>query len=540
MLFRNLLLALFSLTVCLPASANGAEIDDLIRRAISVSQQQDYRASYQLLFRAQQLAIEQKNDEKLFWVLTNLGINQAEQCNYVDALNNFTQAQQIAESNLSLRQVLSIRNNIAGLYALKGQDDKAIAAYLAIYKLIDKKTQNNDFRSGCALNIANLYIRIGDTQRALPYMRVAEKGLSKQRANAAVLCSMKAEFLLAEGQPDSAYAVLDKTLRGNADNQDLRYLQARILLRLGYTKVARNIADSLLLQTGDFRFRKDLFQLMAEVETAEANYPLALAYKDSVVQAAKSIFNNENERQYESMQIQFDSWKKQEEKHALNARNRWYVTFLVLSILAMLAALWAWLMQLRAHKRWKQFAALKSQYQLEQNERLERELNQQQAEAREKQIEAQRAIEQRSQELISKALLTASKNDQLRVLLDKLAGGREKSLAPEEVKMYIQQMQKQLDSTEEWRDFTIYFERTNASFLTRLRERYPSLSANDTRFLSLVSIGLTTKEISLLLNITPEYCKKKKQNLAHKLGLSTTQELYTLLTDLMHEPEQGK
>ena len=84
----------------------------------------------------------------------------------------------------------------------------------------------------------------------------------------------------------------------------------------------------------------------------------------------------------------------------------------------------------------------------------------------------------------------------------------------------------------EWRDFTTYFEQSNAHFVGELKRRHPSLTANEVRYLSLVYINLSAKEIALLLNITPEYCKKKKQQVARKMGLTDPRELYAYLAGM--------
>lgn len=82
----------------------------------------------------------------------------------------------------------------------------------------------------------------------------------------------------------------------------------------------------------------------------------------------------------------------------------------------------------------------------------------------------------------------------------------------------------------EWKDFTTYFEQTNGQFLQQLKHLHPTLTANELRYLSLVYINLSSKEIALLLNITPEYCKKKKQQVARKMGLTDPRTLYAYLT----------
>lgn len=89
-----------------------------------------------------------------------------------------------------------------------------------------------------------------------------------------------------------------------------------------------------------------------------------------------------------------------------------------------------------------------------------------------------------------------------------------------------------LDNNEEWEHFSTYFEQRNETFINALKEQCPELSAQEIRFLSLIYLNLSTKEIALLLNITPEYCKKKKQLIAKKMGLENSKALYSFLSHL--------
>lgn len=62
----------------------------LVRQAADAAVKKDYRRSSDLLLRARTEAERVTDYEQLFWVYTNLGINQAELLNYADALQNFT------------------------------------------------------------------------------------------------------------------------------------------------------------------------------------------------------------------------------------------------------------------------------------------------------------------------------------------------------------------------------------------------------------------------------------------------------------------
>jgi len=55
---------------------------------------------------------------------------------------------------------------------------------------------------------------------------------------------------------------------------------------------------------------------------------------------------------------------------------------------------------------------------------------------------------------------------------------------------------------------------------------------NDIRFLSYLYMNLSIKEISSLLNITPDACRKRKERIAKKMGLQETAELFPYLSHI--------
>ncbi|RZJ50367.1 MAG: sigma-70 family RNA polymerase sigma factor, partial [Flavobacterium sp.] len=49
---------------------------------------------------------------------------------------------------------------------------------------------------------------------------------------------------------------------------------------------------------------------------------------------------------------------------------------------------------------------------------------------------------------------------------------------------------------------------------------HPDLTPNDIRFIAYVYMDLTSKEIASMLNITLEACRKRKERIIQKLGIS--------------------
>lgn len=530
---RITLLCALCLAVCYAVPALAATSDkarQLVRQAANAAVHKDYRQSSALLFKARSEAEAAADYDQLFWVYTNLGINQAELLNYADALQHFTKAYQIATKHLDERRVLSIRNNIAGLYMMNHEQNKALAEYIKIYTDI-KGSTDSVFTGGCALNIATLLIDKHQYAQARPYMEQAELLLGRYAENRAALVTLRTDYLLGTGNTEGAYRlVADAQTKYPAlqHNADILYLRARTALMRALADEAVAQGRLALAQPGvDLSMKRAIFDLLSQAYSMQQCYEQALACKDSVVAVSDALSNLTGQKLYEARQIQFDIWQKQQEIDNYKKRHALEMALLVVVLIASGALVWALVVKTKNARQQRKLAHMELEHEQVQREALQQKLANEQAE----QEQSRRTIEQRSRELMSKAMQAANRNDSLRELLHTLEtdSGLDLDKRPE-LKRTLAALRHQLDSTVEWKDFTTYFEQTNGQFLQQLKHLHPTLTANELRYLSLVYINLSSKEIALLLNITPEYCKKKKQQVARKMGLTDPRTLYAYLT----------
>lgn len=530
---RITLLCALCLAVCHAVPALAATSDkarQLVRQAANAAVHKDYRQSSALLFKARSEAEAAADYDQLFWVYTNLGINQAELLNYADALQHFTKAYQIATEHLDERRVLSIRNNIAGLYMMNHEQNKALAEYTKIYADI-KGSTDSVFTGGCALNIATLLTDKHQYAQARPYMEQAELLLGRYAENRAALVTLRTDYLLGTGNTEGAYRlVADAQTKYPAlqHNADILYLRARTALMRTLANEAVAQGRLALAQPGiDLSMKRAIFELLSQAYSMQQCYEQALACKDSVVAVSDALSNLTGQKLYEARQIQFDIWQKQQEIDNYKKRHALEMALLVVVLIASGALVWALVVKTKNARQQRKLAHMELEHEQVQREALQQKLANEQAE----QEQSRRTIEQRSRELMSKAMQAANRNDSLRELLHTLEtdSGLDLDKRPE-LKRTLAALRHQLDSTVEWKDFTTYFEQTNGQFLQQLKHLHPTLTANELRYLSLVYINLSSKEIALLLNITPEYCKKKKQQVARKMGLTDPRTLYAYLT----------
>lgn len=509
----------------------------LMRQAVDAAVQHDYRRSSALLFRARSEAEKSADYEQLFWVYTNLGINQAELLNYADALQHFSKAYQIAIDHLDNRKVLSIRNNIAGLYMMNHENAKALAEYMGIYNDVKGK-KDSVFIGGCALNIATLQLSEGKYAKALPYIVEAERMLGHNIENKATLTELRVDYLLGIHQPSIAYNLVQQVMvkyNTLASLPEMQLLHARTAQAIGRVDEAVVAGQGVLrARNVNLSMKREVFTLLSALYTQQGNYPKALACKDSVVWATDSLASVTGQKLFEARQIQFDIWQKQQEIDNYQSRHRLELALTLTAIVACCILVWALWVQKRNNRQQHRLSALELEREQERREALQARLTAEQVAMEAEQAASHRTIEQRSRELMSKALQAANRSDALRELLHALDDNVVLHQVDDPVlKRTIANLRHQLDSSVEWKDFTTYFEQANATFIQSLKRNHPTLTANEIRYLSLVYINLSPKEIALLLNITPESCKKKKQQVARKMGLTDPKMLYDyLINDL--------
>ena len=371
---RITLLCALCLAVCHAVPALAATSDkarQLVRQAANAAVHKDYRQSSALLFKARSEAEAAADYDQLFWVYTNLGINQAELLNYADALQHFTKAYQIATEHLDERRVLSIRNNIAGLYMMNHEQNKALAEYIKIYADI-KGSSDSVFTGGCALNIATLLTDKHQYAQARPYMEQAELLLGRYAENRAALVTLRTDYLLGTGNTEGAYRlVADAQTKYPAlqHNADILYLRARTALMRALANEAVAQGRLALAQPGiDLSMKRAIFELLSQAYSMQQCYEQALACKDSVVAVSDALSNLTGQKLYEARQIQFDIWQKQQEIDNYKKRHALEMALLVVVLIASGALVWALVVKTKNARQQRKLAHMELEHEQVQRE----------------------------------------------------------------------------------------------------------------------------------------------------------------------------
>lgn len=138
----------------------------------------------------------------------------------------------------------------------------------------------------------------------------------------------------------------------------------------------------------------------------------------------------------------------------------------------------------------------------------------------------------KDRELVSSLIRIAQKNEVVSYIRKNLSVIR--TTLPVPMQQKVTAMMNKIDEHQRlqlfnWEDFKFHFEKVHQGFFSKLKGKYPALTVKDQRLCAYIHLGLSTKELAGLLNITPESAEIGRIRLRKKLGLTRTQNLNSFL-----------
>lgn len=89
----------------------------------------------------------------------------------------------------------------------------------------------------------------------------------------------------------------------------------------------------------------------------------------------------------------------------------------------------------------------------------------------------------------------------------------------------LKRINREIDNRQQWKVFEAHFEAVHEDFLKRLKEKYPNLSPRELKLCAYLRLNISTKEIALLMNISPRGVEISRYRLRAKLGLTRKESL---------------
>jgi len=103
------------------------------------------------------------------------------------------------------------------------------------------------------------------------------------------------------------------------------------------------------------------------------------------------------------------------------------------------------------------------------------------------------------------------------------------SLIKNKLRSVIRKITSNRRNEDNWKVFEKYFNNVYDGFFDKLMERYPNLTNNDLKICAYIKLCLSTKEIAVLMNISPTSVETARHRLRRNLGISTDISLTELI-----------
>ena len=138
----------------------------------------------------------------------------------------------------------------------------------------------------------------------------------------------------------------------------------------------------------------------------------------------------------------------------------------------------------------------------------------------------------KKKELTTHALHLAKKNETLESLKQKAEEFKSAENSQNGYQQLIRTINFDLQDDNNWENFSKYFQEVHKDFNSNIKQKFPEVTSNELRLMSLLKMNLSSKEIANILNISPEGIKKARYRLRKKLNITTEDSLQDLVLNI--------
>jgi tetratricopeptide (TPR) repeat protein len=507
----------------------------------------NYPVALEYLTKAQLLAEKGNYYLQIFEIKNNIGIIYFNLSDYGEALNYYLAAYTIAIKHLDENKEMIVLNNIAVIYSVDNNFEKAKEFYGKAYDLA--KQSNDKGKIGLyAINLAKVANSLKQFNTANKYLAEAFKYLKKEDPLFLQLEATRAENLLLHRESEEAkrilFAIYSKTKAKKVENKEINSTVLSLLAR-AYSldkDYDRSIfyLNVCLKETSDFETRADLFSSLSDAYTKKKQFELALNAMKMMVASRDSLSKVNSDNLYESNKVKFDvqNYKNDLNKSLEKSKLEREIFFTALLVFSLLLFLIFRMFRNRTIKLKQKKIISDSKQKITilelENEKGEKLLLEKQVQEIENKSlleleRLKREIEQKNRKLSAKALYLSGRNEMIEEIINSL------SKVPDisqnlSLKKHIGTLKEHLKSDSEWDNFIVHFEEVNHGLLNSLKEKHPSLTSNDIRFLCYVYMNLSSKEMCTIFNITQEAFRKRKERIFNKMNIDKSMSFYDYLS----------
>jgi DNA-binding CsgD family transcriptional regulator len=274
-------------------------------------------------------------------------------------------------------------------------------------------------------------------------------------------------------------------------------------------------SEPIIKAHGDNILLKDLNEYYYELYSGKKEFEKALFYFQKYTSIQDSIFNQEIRNKIASLNIKYETAKKEAENIRLKSeldikqitQNRLTIIIIIISLLfgvIIVAFFYIW-------KYLKQKQTISKQESMLLSERLEHSI----------------------QEVASKALHLASQNEfraKLLVTTNEVYDRLDET-GKERIKSLLRNLESNIDQNA-WHEFETRFEQVHETFFYKLNALFPDLTQNDRRICAFLKLNMSTKDIALLTHRSPRSIESARYRLKKKFGLGVEEDILHFLQSI--------
>jgi len=498
------------------------QVELLLRQGNDAVAREHYARAAVLYQRAYLMAVDTRQHEQEFWAVYNLGVCYYYVAEYGEALNKYYQASKLCDDySLSSRERMYVLNAIAGVYFEEGNYHHADSI---IRGCIATARRHADWQQYCnyVLDLALIYNKQHQYERTERCLAEVRRHLpATDTINYYKVGTIECERLYRLHLYDSLIALAPRVLGSHyviaGDKAIILVYLINVYVRRSQFALAERYAVWARRIT-PVQKRPDLYNALSYMCQRQGNFARALQFKDSVLFYSDSLVTLNNRQLSESSRVKIEMLKMQQQmsrREASLRHRRWLATsFAVFIVVVMVFVVILMRRKIQQQKQAHELTMLRMQ--------------QKETEMRHQHELTARTLEQKKQELSTLALFVSARNQLIDNLLKAIEKIRQSYTVPE-LNTIAQQLRQTLSNDNQQQEFLVKFESANAGFMRQLHEQHPELSVSDLRFLAYIHMNLSTKDISSLLNINPDSCKRRKIRISKKLQLESSTQLYDFL-----------
>jgi len=141
----------------------------------------------------------------------------------------------------------------------------------------------------------------------------------------------------------------------------------------------------------------------------------------------------------------------------------------------------------------------------------------------------------KEKELANSTMNILQKNKTLASLkseMYKISSLEDKQEMKKQIKYLLSRIENDIDSEDYWKVFEVHLEQVHEAFLKRLAEKHPDLSNRESKLCAYIRMGMSSKEIAALTNISFRAVENNRYRLRQKLKLERSDNLSDYIVSL--------